>query len=63
MPRSEWGDLDRETQAFGLAKTGGPVSDTGNGQEVVARKPVFAGKPAEPTAQCKPGNDLVTASC
>ena len=24
-----WGDLDRETQAFGLATTGGSVSDTG----------------------------------
>src|ERR1700746_3202321 len=24
-----WGDFDRETQAFGLATTGGTVSDTG----------------------------------
>ena len=29
-PGAKWIDFDRETQAFGLATTGGTVSDTGN---------------------------------
>ena len=29
QPGCRWGDLDRETQSFGLATTGGLISDTG----------------------------------
>ena len=37
-----WADLDHETQPFGLATPGGVVSNTGNGEAVLAHEPAEA---------------------